>query len=207
MWIPRNHPYWHVRGILFNNKNIASATLSYYHYIPQSISDDRHTFKIERNNFLDEHYVAEILNSGPYESELAIHSNVQTYTGEEFHIPMIDMSTPSRAHLLKLRPYIGDDSFSSFSWFSSGRSFHGYGSYLVNHAAWTQLMGILLLANQKDMKPLVDPRWIGHRLLAGYSALRWTKRTSYYINTPTHIENIYSPNEGIMRDFQNSRIK
>lgn len=100
---------------------------------------------------------------------------------------MIDLSTSSRAHLKKLLAYLGESVFYGFSWYESGRSFHGYGSRLLTKSEWIEFMGILLLSNQKDLKPTVDPRWIGHRLIGGYSALRWTKNTYHYLNFPSKI--------------------
>ncbi|MHB1292207.1 MAG: primase 1D-like protein [Sulfuricella sp.] len=44
------------------------------------------------------------------------------------------------------------------------------------------------------MSPTVDPRWVGHRLISGYAALRWTKNTEQYLNTPTLIETNCSAN-------------
>lgn len=45
-------------------------------------------------------------------------------------------------------------------------------------------MGKLFLATQVGVPPTVDPRWVGHRLIAGYAALRWTKNTPHYVDTP-----------------------
>jgi len=129
-----------------------------------------------------------IMNQTPVDQELAIHSDVRVVTNERFHLVMVDMSTAAKAHLEKLRAFLGDNSFEKIVWFSSGRSFHGYGEDLLTEAEWTKFMGLLLLANKPRMEPTVDPRWIGHRLLAGYSALRWTKNTSYYLGSPAVIE-------------------
>lgn len=104
------------------------------------------------------------------------------------HIPMVDMSTGSVAQLAKLRPFLGEELFQRFKWYKSGRSFHGYGRTLVTSSEWSALMGTLLLANQKGLAPTVDPRWVGHRLIAGYAALRWTKNTPHYINLPKEID-------------------
>lgn len=122
------------------------------------------------------------------DQELAIHSDVRLATGELKHLVMVDMSTSSRAHLDKLRVFLGDHFFQQISWFASGRSFHGYGATLLSGDEWVRFMGLLLLANRPKLEPTVDPRWIGHRLLAGYSALRWTRNTPHYLVAPTLIE-------------------
>lgn len=80
---------------------------------------------------------------------------------------------------------------SKMIWYESGRSFHGYGTTLISNEEWIQLMGRLLLVNQPQQHPIVDSRWIGHRLIAGYSALRWTKNTDDYIQVPKLLKNIH----------------
>lgn len=97
---------------------------------------------------------------------------------------MVDFATRSRAQLPKLNEYLGSKVADSMLWFDSGRSFHGYGATLVTATEWRQLMGRLLLANKPNLLPLIDPRWVGHRLIAGYSALRWSCNTSQYIQPP-----------------------
>ena len=182
-----DHPYWHVRNIAINKSIIRSLTLSYYIYRPQSSIDERETITISREQFLNFNYIQDIANFCPKDRNLAIHSLVECHDRIYRHIPMIDMSTQSRAHLQKLRFFLQEDLFHEFIWFESGRSFHGYGSSLLTHDEWISFMGQLLLSNQKDLKPTVDPRWIGHRLIAGYSALRWTNNTFYYLKYPTLI--------------------
>lgn len=186
--IPAGHPYWHARSIVDENRDeIAILHFSYYDYIPQSLIDRRKIFTISSREFLDSSAVADIMQNTPHGRELAFHSNILSVSGELKHIPMIDMSTGSVAQLAKLRPFLGEELFERFTWFKSGRSFHGYGKVLVSEREWLVLMGTFLLANQKGLAPTVDPRWVGHRLIAGYSALRWTKNTSYYLNLPSEI--------------------
>jgi len=108
--------------------------------------------------------------------------------GRRMHLVMVDMSTSARAHLEKLRGFLGDNFFQRISWYASGRSFHGYGESLMEQEEWVEFMGLLLLANQPRLEHTVDPRWIGHRLLAGYSSLRWTCNTSHYLTLPRSIE-------------------
>jgi hypothetical protein len=37
-------------------------------------------------------------------------------------------------------------------------------------------MGRLLLLNLPEKPCLVDTRWVGHRLIGGYAALRWSAK-------------------------------
>jgi hypothetical protein len=164
---------------------VTGLCFSHYQYVPQSIMDDRHVFHVSRDEFLSETWIENLLRSTPPGRELALHSKLWMNHQHEVHIPMVDLSTTARAHLLKLQALVEHTGFGQFTWFASGRSFHGYGNRFLNHEYWVKLMGALLLSNQKGMMPTVDPRWIGHRLLGGYSALRWTKNTAHYVNTPT----------------------
>lgn len=184
--MPQNtHPYWNVRDLIAQATGVTQVHFSYYKYVPQSILDERHRFQIPRDYFLSGEYIQWLIDSTPSNRELSIHSTVTLAGGEERHIPMADMSTGARAHLPKLEALIEHTGFGEFEWFASGRSFHGYGKRLLEHDEWVKLMGALLLANQRGMPPIVDSRWIGHRLLAGYSALRWTKNTHHYVGSPT----------------------
>ena len=137
---------------------------------------------------MDNHTIETIIRNAPLGQELAFQSNVLLIGGVQKHLPMVDMSTSSAAQLSKLKPFLGDEIFEQFKWFKSGRSFHGYGKILVTESEWITLMGMFLLANLKGLAPTVDPRWVGHRLIAGYSALRWSKNTTSYIHLPKEID-------------------
>jgi hypothetical protein len=143
---------------------------------------------VSLDEFLNEGFVGNLIQSTPSGSDLAFHSLVTTRDSDDLHIPMVDMSTGSVAQLEKLRPFLSATLFEKFKWYRSGRSFHGYANTLIAPKEWASLMGTLLLANQKGLHPTVDPRWIGHRLIAGYSALRWTKNTAHYIELPRAID-------------------
>ena len=182
-----HHPYWHVRSIVEQHENISHVSYSRYTYTPQTVEDTRQIGSMQREQFLDPKHIEEIILATPPGQELAIHSNFLLSNGETNHLVMVDMATSSQAHLEKLRIFLGDNLFKNILWFSSGRSFHGYGSNLLNERDWIKFMGLLLLANRPHFGWTVDPRWIGHRLIAGYAALRWTKNTDYYINMPRKI--------------------
>lgn len=186
--IPSDHPYWHMRSFVKDCLNeIEILYFSYYEYIPQSLIDNRNIFSIKAEDFLDEKIVTSIFMRVPDGRELAFHSKVADRFGKIRHIPMVDMSTGSASQLAKLKPLLGEELFSIFKWYKSGRSYHGYGKILIISEDWASLMGKFLLANQKGLPPTVDPRWVGHRLIAGYSALRWTKKTPYYISVPKEV--------------------
>lgn len=188
MLLEPSHPYYWAADFVSRNTSISALALSYYKYIPQTVTDNRVHLSLSRAEFLSASFMEEIRKNCPEEMELAFHSKVELRSGEVRHIPMLDMATSAPAQLQKLKDFLGKETFDAISWFKSGRSFHGYCAALLSETNWVRMMGTLLLANQKDLKPIVDPRWIGHRLISGYSALRWTKNTDQYISRPTLLE-------------------
>ncbi len=100
------------------------------------------------------------------------------------HVPMIDFAVkPGMAAevITWTDHHLGID----LQLFDSGRSFHGYGIRPISETQWVRLMGLLLLGNAPNREPVVDARWIGHRLLAGYSSLRWSNNSTHYTRWPT----------------------
>lgn len=187
--IDNDHPYFELKNIIEIRKDfLHSVFLSYYSYKPQTVSDVREIHEVLVSDFLEEDFMDEFFNNAGSDREIAFHSCIISKDGEVRHIPMIDMASQSAAHIEKIKNYIGDDLFNSFIWYKSGRSFHGYSSLFLDNDGWQKFMGMLLLVNQKGLAQTVDPRWIGHRLLAGYSALRWTKNTSFYLSIPRQIK-------------------
>ena len=188
MKIEKEHPYWHVRSVLAPHKaDITKLNFSYYNYLPQSLTDIRTHIPVKIDSFYEEDQISAIMSLAPENHEVAIHSTIDMKSGHTLHLPMVDMSTQSTARLKKLQPFLAENSMSDFYWYNSGRSYHGYGTNLIDTETWIELMGIFLLANPINEPPTVDPRWIGHRLIAGYSALRWTKNTAHYKKQPSKI--------------------
>jgi len=72
--------------------------------------------------------------------------------------------------------------------YNSGSSFHGYWVTLLEQEAWPQFLGGLLLRNLPAARQIVDDRWVGHSLIQGYSALRWTKKTDRYKSMPQAVD-------------------
>jgi hypothetical protein len=71
--------------------------------------------------------------------------------------------------------------------YSSGRSFHVYYPTLITHDEWVRFMGSALLLNMTHHAPVVDQRWVGHRLIGGYAALRWSCNTKTYRSMPERV--------------------
>lgn len=178
-----SHPYIVLEKIKPQLPSNAIATFSKYTYHPQTIKDDRTLIEIPLQEITWEK-VCDLIESLESDQELAFHSNL-SINSEIRHIPMVDFATSGKAQVSKLIDYIGKGLMENFLWFNSGRSFHGYGTTLISQKEWYELMGKLLLANQPSLPPLTDPRWVGHRLIAGYAALRWSKNTDSYKQEPT----------------------
>lgn len=158
MSIPLSHPYWHIVNLIEHHREVSHLTLSIYEYTPNSINDNREIVCLSRADFLNEQHLLKIINSLSGDQNIALHSDTKTFNGAKLHIPMIDMSTGSKAHLEKLKNYLDENLYSQLHWYKSGRSFHGYGESLIATDEWGKLMGRLLLSNQKNMTPTVDPR-------------------------------------------------
>lgn len=163
----------------------AEVHMSKYHYVPQSFNDYRFEFSLPIRQ-LTENTLLEMLISLEPEYELAMHSKI-TIGNNFYHLPMIDFgskgSSPTASETIKelCRHWnIG------FNIYESGRSFHAYGNRLLTHEEWLQFMGSLLLLNKPSGYKLIDERWVGHRIMGGYSALRWSKNTSHYKKFPTY---------------------
>lgn len=181
------HPITWVAQVLNNNwlSNNADLLMSKYHYVPQSFNDYRYEFSISVQN-LNENTLLDMILSLEPEFELAMHSKV-IIGNNIYHFPMIDFgskgSSPAASETIReLCSYWN----MSFNIYESGRSFHAYGNRLLTHEEWLQFMGSLLLLNKPSGYKLIDERWVGHRIMGGYSSLRWSKNTSHYKRFPTY---------------------
>lgn len=133
----------------------------------------------------------ELCNSTPDGMELALNSRVLLADKTVMHIPMIDLATKAAGIISRVLDVLPTNLSGAMIWFESGRSYHGYGTVLISHDDWVKLMGRFLLVNQPQVPPVVDPRWIGHRLISGYASLRWTKNTGHYLQKPELAKNAY----------------
>jgi len=181
------HPLMWVRHLLLNyDPYYCKLDFSRYVYEPRVMKDSRFIFPYSAGELNKSFLLGIVENLSPGE-ELALHSNV-SIKGDLFHIPMVDFGN-QKYHGFR------SDIFSEFYqlWgvdfavFDSGRSFHAYGDRCLSHDEWIQFMGSLLLLNKPGMPKVIDDRWVGHRLLAGYSALRWSCNSNFYKKTPEYI--------------------
>jgi len=184
-----NHPRFIVHKLIELYGKEIVFVFSYYTYKKNTIEDVRHVFEVDAKDITDD-YLLSICDSTPDGHNLAFHSTVYLANGKIKHIPMVDLATRAIGVINKVLNVLPDELLDQMVWYESGRSFHGYGTRLINSDDWIKLMGRLLLVNLPQQHPIVDPRWIGHRIMAGYSALRWTKNTDDYIKIPKLVKNI-----------------
>ena len=122
------------------------------------------------------------------DQELALHSRVRL-KGEKsvYHIPMIDfINTKSAARIIDRLSTVDNEFSESVSLYRSGNSFHGYYYQLIPEHNWYKFLGKILLCNLPTMyeREVVDSRWVGHSLIHGFSALRWSRHTDLYKQEP-----------------------
>lgn len=184
------HPLLVVQEIINKYGTDIKFEFSHYIYVPQTINDQRSTFLVLAKD-LTPIKLQELCNSTPPGTELALHSKVLFLDCTVMHIPMIDLATRAAGIIGRVIDVLPLELAGSMIWFESGRSFHGYGTVLISQEDWVKFMGRLLLVNQPQLPPVVDPRWIGHRLISGYSALRWTKNTGHYLQKPELAKNAH----------------
>ena len=179
-----SHPVSMVPGWLGTLGDGWTASFSRYMYTPQTVSDERERFAIPLRDVTPkwlEHQLACL----PAGVELAMDS-VLVCGRRTRHVPMVDFAAmPDQ--FSDVNSWATTHLGLSLRLFESGRSFHAYGSKPISEKRWVQFMGLLLLANLPGNAPLIDARWIGHRLLAGYSSLRWSRNSNRYLATPTSL--------------------
>lgn len=186
--LDRDHPYFFLAG--FAKQHSLLLNFSKYKYTPDTILDDRHSFQKLAAD-IDEESISNLIDNLSCDEELAIHSNYyiprgkRSFRVEKLHIPMIDFCIPEWNLTIKnrLQHCLPDKIYKELLIFRSGRSFHGYSLCGINSGEWLDFMGRLLLVNPPG-EAYIDNRWVGHRLMSGYAALRWSARTSNYLDAP-----------------------
>jgi len=95
-------------------------------------------------------------------------SQCELKDGTRRHIPMLDLQCdPSGEVLPSVVASMKALGLQAGLVAESGRSYHVYGLPLLDEVEWLRFMHYALL-----LYPLIDPRWMGHRLLDRCSVLR-----------------------------------
>lgn len=158
---------------------------SFYRYVPDTPADERRVVHVAGGIGGMERCLALLDDILPGE-ELAMHSKVLV-DGAAFHIPMIDLacSELGSCGMERLRKFIPSAIMDGMRFFRTGRSFHAYGSELIPADQIHPFWGRALLANPVDGPPVVDARWIGHRMVSGYGSLRLSARQDRSLLAPS----------------------
>lgn len=182
------HPFAFVREILSTLDDDCTMSFSKYLYRPQLVFDQRELVEVSVSD-LDVFWIEDQISSLQPEWELALNSKVIDPSGRTHHLGMIDFVGRPDISLLsdRIRMVLGPQWALRVEYFDSGRSLHAYLGGLMRPGEWHQHLGRLLLMNFPDSPPIVDTRWIGHRLLGGYSALRWSANSSHQFRVPVRI--------------------
>ena len=166
----------------FSKYNIAKPGSQY--------QQPREVVPVERRDF-GIPWINHQINSLTDYQELTWNSNIKT-SNMEYHVPMIDFEVGIDNDLLKyaLNNLTKELDLQELWCFKSGRSYHAYGLPLLSLQDWYSYLGKLLTL--PSIFPAIDTRWIGHSLRRGYSALRWSHKTTRYRQLPTfyHYEKI-----------------
>jgi hypothetical protein len=185
--IAKDHPYFFVRELL-DKYGEAVFNLSRYIYQEDSLFDERECLTV-RGSELHLSWLDSVISALAPRQELAFHSAV-TLKDRSWHVPMIDLAisdTIDERMADRIRRFVPRNVFLSMAFYWSGRSFHAYSIVLLSPKEWREFMGRLLLINPKGQRPLIDTRWIGHRLLGGFSSLRWTNNSGLYLGMPKRV--------------------
>jgi len=128
---------------------------------------DEREYRFTRSEVLAGRH-ATLLDSPPEGYGVAISSRVHLEDGSIAHLPMLDFRCPhSAGAIAMLRSALAAMGQGQGVLVRSPRSYHYYGLDLVSERGLTTFLARALLA-----APIVDARYIGHRLLDGACRLR-----------------------------------
>lgn len=155
-----------------------TCTLGVYRYHPQSVQEERVDHEVSCRELRAGYQRLLAATAAPM--EIAINSRILTARGE-VHVPLVDFVEPDLARVQPAgEELVAEFPASEAALFASGRSYHLYIGALLDAPDWVRFMGRILLLNPPRSADMVDARWVGHRLVAGYASLRWSALTPPY---------------------------
>jgi hypothetical protein len=173
------HPIDFVESLLAENECINEVQLSVYRYHPQSVTEERTPYEVRATQLRASYErFLERLKEG---EDISFDSVVRMCgkTRSKKHFAFLDFQT---AHIKRIEEaaelLVAEYHEPRAVLVHSGRSYHLYMGVLLPHPAWVRFMGRILLLNVRGEPPTVDPRWVGHRLVGGYGALRWSAKAN-----------------------------
>jgi hypothetical protein len=185
MIIAEDHPFFFLEPLFAREE--AVFHFSRYIYTPDSVFDEREPLDVLGSELSVDWLEKQFEMLRP-DQELAIHSNV-VIDGRTVHIPMMDFATDhiGPRQLYRLQTFIPPRIFANFAFYHSGRSFHAYSTHLLSPKDWYMFLGRALLINPRDDGHIIDTRWVGHRLIAGYCSLRLSNNSQQYKGMPKKV--------------------
>lgn len=182
------HPFAVMLQIISDHGASLVFTYSRYQIAPPGLQAAARRSSVLRVSARDltKDWLADRLSELGQTEEMAWHSWVESQ-GAGFHIPMVDFgdrfadsSLREIGRTLTFEMKLGGE----FIFFETGRSFHAYYPGLIPEKAWPAYLGQVLLMNQLNRQPSIDTRWVGHALVRGFAALRWSHNTDRYLFMP-----------------------
>lgn len=179
------HPVHQIKSELVSRYPGVSLEFSKYVYKEYGVTESREVFHATGDK-IGERWLEDQVEQLNGEQELAMHSKI-IWKSVVFHIPMIDFINIHTFEDIAPRiETVNEFLEENISVYNSGNSFHGYYFCLINDKRWHEFLGKCLLSNSPRVSPsqIIDPRWIGHSLEHGFSALRWSKNTNRHRSIP-----------------------
>jgi len=161
-------------------------SFSRYKYTPRTRKDERERFSLAIDLVTQTWLRYQLLTLEPMQ-ELALESRVKI-NGLTRHIPMLDFRGMTKGQLTAIMDVFPNEYTREMHVYFSGRSYHAYFNRLLTAPQWIKFMGSALLCNTPSDPSVIDQRWIGHRLIGGYSALRWSCNSTHYKSYPQRID-------------------
>jgi len=185
--VTENHPIEVVKKLADEYGDDITLQFGIYVYTPQTVADQRRICEVHFHR-IKTWFTGARQSLQPRE-EIALQSIVRIGRNESRrHLAMIDFHESATLHDLKETiDKLRDFGLNEFFAYDSGRSFHLYCLPLIQEEEVSRFFGRLLLLNEPKRHPTIDSRWIGHRLISGYAALRWTSNNAGCQKVPSRI--------------------
>jgi hypothetical protein len=166
-----------------------TLSFSRYFYRPNSALDERVVIHVKLSE-VTEPWLERQLRGLPPGWELAFNSVIVDSRSRTHHVGMIDFKGRPDIAVVRERAakLLSPEISRSIIFYDSGRSYHGYIPFLLTPGKWRKFLARLLLINFVDEPEIIDSRWVGHRLLGGYCALRWSYNSDFHQHAPKLLE-------------------
>lgn len=163
-----------IEEIIKKNPGLKVVFFVAYRYVPKSLNlKGRVTLiPIEVKNTDARSYMSSIRLKKSW--DLTLCSKVKMKDNSIRHIPQIDFWCPissKNKNLIKTK-LIEVLKITPGFLLNSGNSYHFIGTKLLSEKQWQYLLGLCLLTTEPFKKSIIDVRWLGHQLMAGWSCLR-----------------------------------